>query len=335
VKSFIKKSIYKTICQFNLPQLLQNRIANNALSIITYHAIVENKLPVDDWCFLNASSFRKQVIYLKNNFNVVKLSEAIRLLANGRIERPTAVVTFDDGFQNNYDIAFPILRDAGIHATIFLSTFYVDSEYTLWFCRINRAIEKTKKKHLDWNGCVYHLNNNKAHASALIQEKLKELPHSQLIIESDNIIRMLGDNPHAAIPFGSPYRMLSIVAIRKMLQSSLIEFGAHTHTHAILSNISTEEKKKELETSVEQIEHLTGRPCYVFAYPNGGINDFDQEAIDLLNACGIKAAVSMIPGPNYKETHPMYLRRYGISSNTDLCRFNTIVHHFRWKYKRF
>ncbi len=337
MKALIKNIIYKTISQLRLPQLMHKSIAGNDLTIITYHGIIDKPLKIFDWCFLDKDSFRDQVGYLKKHFNVVQLSNAIELIINGKLKGSTAVITFDDGFQNNYDVAYPILNDAGVPATIFLTTGYVDTEDTIWYWSLNLAVNRTLKRELHWNGHYFDIENNekKNIASAKLQLELKALPNFRLIEKVKSIITQLGENPDEPFGVDSPYRMLCSGAIKEMVGSGLIEFGAHTHTHAILSKLSLKDKEKEIKKSVEMIEKIINTPCKIFAYPNGGVDDFDNETVSILESFGINAAVSLIPGPNFSDTPLMYLRRYGISGDTSIERFQTIVHHLRWKYKKF
>ncbi len=324
------------LSKLRLPEMLHRSIARNTLSIVTYHAVIASPLPLFDWCFLDVSSFRKQIMYLRTHFNVVPFSKAIELVENGKIDKPTAVITFDDGFQNNYDIAFPILREAEIPATIFLSTKFVDTDDTIWFCRLNRAFGKTRKPYLDWNGCAFYIGDpkNKADASARIQSRLKEMPHPRLLKEVRKIISELGDHPDYPIKADSPYRMLGTDPIMEMVQSGLVEFGAHTHRHTILSNLSLEDKQKELVLSIRRVKELTRKPCELFAYPNGRAEDYDSETITLLASFGIRAAATTIPGPNSTSTPLMQLRRYGIGEDIDLAKFQAMVHHFNWRFKK-
>ena len=83
--------------------------SRNQLMIFMYHAVVRSPIEVYDWCFIDEYSFRSQVKYLKKHFEVISLSEAVERLGNGKIYQPTTVITFDDGFQNNYDIVLVLL----------------------------------------------------------------------------------------------------------------------------------------------------------------------------------------------------------------------------------
>ena len=94
--------------------------------------------------------------------------------------------------------------------------------------------------------------------------------------------------------------------------SGLVEVGAHTHTHAILSRLSPREQRSEIERSLQIVGEITGRPCQGFAYPNGLASDYDGETIRLLRAAGVRFAVTAMPGANDAATPALELRRHGV-----------------------
>jgi peptidoglycan/xylan/chitin deacetylase (PgdA/CDA1 family) len=141
-------------------------------------------------------------------------------------------------------------------------------------------------------------------------------------------ILALGDDPDSSIEDGSAFRMLDKKAIGEMVASGLIEFGAHTHRHAILSQLSEEERFNEIRQSIDAVYELTGRPCKCFAYPNGREEDYNSETIKDLKACGIEIAVTAISGPNDEKTPVLELRRYGIGADLLMDQFQLTVHHF-------
>jgi peptidoglycan/xylan/chitin deacetylase (PgdA/CDA1 family) len=240
------------------------------------------------------------------------------------------VITFDDGYQNNYDVAFPILYKEKIPATIFLATGLIDTNDTVWHCRLNLALSRTQRPCIEKNGFQFDLStvDLKAKASEAIQESLKVLPPSRLMATMCDIISELDGDPDCSIEIGSPYRMLNKNPIAEMAASELIEFGAHTHNHTILSQLSDGERYNEIRQSINAVNELTGAPCRYFAYPNGRIKDYNMETIKDLEACGIQIAVTTISGPNDMMTPPMELRRYGIGADLPLAEFQLMVHHF-------
>lgn len=305
----------------------------NQLIIFLYHGVVRSPLKVYDGCFIDEPPFRSQVEYIKKHFEVLPLSEAVEKLRNRRIHQPTAAITFDDGLQNNYDVAFPILREERLPATFFLTTGLVNTDDTLWYCRLNHALSNTNKTSIEWNGSRFDLSGlgPQAEASSIIQEKLKDFPHPQLLAELHRIIHELGDDPDRPIEVGSPYRMLSYDAIKEMDASGLIEFGAHTHFHAILILLSPRERYDEITRSVTAIRELTGRPCELFAYPNGRLQDYDKDIIKILESCGVRVTVTAVKGTNDGTTPLMELRRYGIGADLSMDKSKRRVSSGTWQ----
>jgi peptidoglycan/xylan/chitin deacetylase (PgdA/CDA1 family) len=336
----MKSSIYnlgsKLIAKTKIPQLFHRLAYRDELTIIMYHGIIRSPLVVTDWCFVDENSFSTQIEYLKKHFEIISLSEAVERMRSGGIKRPTAVITFDDGYQNNFDVAFPILYEEKIPATIFLTTGLIDTNDTVWHCQLNLALSQTRRPRIERNGFRFDLStlDLKAKASAAIQNSLKELPHPQLMAAVRNIILELDGDPDCSIEVGSPYRMLNKNAIAEMVASELIEFGAHTHQHMILSRLSPEERLNEIRRSVDAIQELTGRPCKCFAYPNGRMEDYDSDSIKNLKACGIKMAVTTIAGPNNMTTPAMELRRYGVGADLPMAEFQLMAHHFISKLQK-
>ena len=336
----MKASIYKLgaelIAKTKIPQLFHRVAFRDELSIIMYHGIIRSSLLVKDWCFVDENSFSVQIEYLKKHFEIISLSEAVERMGDGGIKRPTSVITFDDGYQNNFDVAFPILYNEKIPATIFLTTGLIDTNNTVWHCQLNLALSETRRPRIERNGLKLDLStlDLKAKASAAIQESLKKLPHRQLMATMRNIILELDGDPDCSIQVGSPYRMLSKNAIAEMVASGLIEFGSHTHRHIILSRLSAEERLNEIRRSIDAILELTGRPCKCFAYPNGRMEDYDSDSIQHLKACGIDMAVTTTAGPNNRMTPAMELRRYGVGADLPMAEFQLMVHHFISKVHR-
>ena len=305
------------------PRFLHSRVYRNQLSILMYHAVIREPLQVRDWCFLDEDAFRKQISYVKQHFRVVPLSEAIQMLTTGSLDVPTLAITFDDGYQNNYDVAFPILANYDCPATIFLSTRYIDSDRTLWFCRLNLALALSAKRSLMWNGVSLDISRpaQKASASVVLRQALKTRHPFSIDELVTDICQKLEVNPDRKFESGSPYHLLRTDAIRCMMKSGLIDFGAHTHNHAILSHLSPTEQQDEISGSIKLVERLTGRPCKSFAYPNGSADDYDLSSIEILKSAGVETAVSTLSGPNTRSTPLLELRRYGVGSDLDLFKF--------------
>jgi peptidoglycan/xylan/chitin deacetylase (PgdA/CDA1 family) len=306
-----------------------SKVASYPPLILMYHAVIRTPLKLFDCCFLDAAAFEAQLDYLKARFDVVPLARIPALLSDGA-RRPTVAITFDDGFMNNYEVAFPILRRADVPATIFLCTDLINTNGILWFCRLNQALAETCLTSFEWHGIRYDLTTMDARAatSARLQPELKRGTPGQLMEDIAAISLSLGEKSARSLEAESPYRMLTQAAIREMERSQLVEFGAHTRSHAILKRLSATERKDEIEGSINAVEKLTGRPCRLFAYPNGRRRDYDQECVDQLAAAGITIAVTTIEGVNDAQTSPLELKRIGVGGDLSFENFKALVQEY-------
>lgn len=327
----IKSAAYTAASRLGLARGFHRLAAPGDVSILLYHAVVREPLELFDWCFLSERAFVRQIAYLKDHFAVIPLADAVARLREGSVRTPTAVLTFDDGFYNNFSVAFPILRAAGLPATIFVTTGLVDTGDTLWFCRLHRALVETARPSLEWRGRSFSLRglDERSAAGNAVRAMLKELPQPELLAELRGLMQRLDVDPDEPIEPGSPYRMLDHQAIEEMVGSGFVELGGHTRTHAILSRLSPGEQRAEIEHSTAAISSWTGRPCTLFAYPNGGPADYDATTVATLEACGVTTCVTTIEGPNDAATPPLELRRYGVGADMTPGEFEVTAHHLR------
>jgi peptidoglycan/xylan/chitin deacetylase (PgdA/CDA1 family) len=298
------------------------------VTVLMYHAVVSSPLAVPDWSFLDERVFRSQLEYVASRFEVVPLSQATRSLRQRGVHRPTAVITFDDGFHSVHEVALPILKRMGLPATVFLVTGMVGTDDTPWFCRLNRALAATTRRAIEWREEAFPLHDAlaRARAGAVLQSRLKGLPHPLLMHELAALVGALGDDARRPVPPTSPYRVLGPREVETMAAGGIFEFGAHTQSHAILSLLPPGEQAAEVEGSVRDVARLTGGACRLFSYPDGRAGDYDGEVKRALAGAGVEAAVTGIGGTNQPTTPRLELRRVGVGSDMGLAEFRLMVH---------
>jgi peptidoglycan/xylan/chitin deacetylase (PgdA/CDA1 family) len=260
--------------------------------VLCYHRVNDDAHPF--FPGVPVEMFRRQMETLRRNFTVLPLLELAERARRNELPRNGVAVTFDDGYRDNYTNAFPVLRDLGLPATIFLTTDAVDRNALLWHDRVFDAFHRTRKPE----------------ARPPLAEVLAGLRRSspeERDLEIDRLLETLEIEP--GVPPG--WEKLTWDQVREMASSG-ISFGAHTIDHPILTFVYEEEARRQIRESKRRIEAELGAPVTMFAYPNGSAADFDRSTQRIVEEEGFSIALTTISGANDESTNPFALRRTGM-----------------------
>jgi peptidoglycan/xylan/chitin deacetylase (PgdA/CDA1 family) len=251
-------------------------------------------------------TFAKQMEILHRFFKVLPLEELVERAAKNDIPPHAVAITFDDGYQDNYTHAYPILKHFDFPATIFLATGTLDSTPLLWHDRVFDAFRRTKARALALEAEVYPLTTLPQKHMAL-QAVLRELrmctPHAREALMQRVIIQL-----DVLETCALHAQKLQWQEIEEMARKNIV-FGAHTVTHPILTRMSLAEAVEEILASKATIERHLRVPVRLFAYPNGGYEDMNAAIKRVLKAAGFLCAVTTLWGNNTMHTDPYELRR--------------------------
>jgi peptidoglycan/xylan/chitin deacetylase (PgdA/CDA1 family) len=299
---------------------LAGRLRSDRLAILTYHGVSEDPaaLGVLSGLHVPRDSFEAQLGYLSANHPVLPLAEALSRLAEGEpLPRGAVCITFDDGYRNNYRVAFPALRRHGLPATIFLATHFVGSGQMLWHDRVARVLQSMPPGELKLDGQVWQLTSpgDRRAAFSDLTSALKSLP------EVEMLSRLAQLEDHARVgaasgPLPPDSEIMDWDEARDMKDSGLITFGSHTVTHPILSRLTPERLREELGDSRAKIEAELGVPCNLLAYPNGRPEDVTNEVVRCARECGYSHALTTELGRARPAGDPMRIPRFGVGEHT-------------------
>jgi len=335
MKQLLRKCILRVFFCLQLHRIMKF-IHRKKTVILMYHGFtdreaeegVENSLGLH----CNIGEFRSQIEYLKKEYAVISLEALVDHYRNGaKIPDNAVVITFDDGYRSNYSLAYPVLKEYGIPATVFLVTDFIDKGKLLWIDRIAGALNAAVPGRftLEINGesmsFDIHDSSSKKECYRTICSKLKTIPQESREDHIERLERSLGktyaaDNGAAALQ--APLRWNEIL---EMQRSGLVSFGSHTRSHFILTRCSAKTMEEELSLSAKIIREKTGSPCTLFCYPNGEEGDFDKRTRASLQRLGYSCGVSSVAVMNGKDRSIWELKRWGINNGTDLIEFSMIV----------
>lgn len=270
------------------------------LSILAYHRVLDwdpDSFPFDEGVIsATPEAFRQQMKFVRANFDVISFADLREFeLRGSKWPRRPLIITFDDGYRDNYTNAFPILKEFGLKATMFLASGHIGSPELFWWDRIAYCIKRTERAALrlpDFSPEPVRIGNLRERI-ALIQGVLawiKRIPEEA----KSRFIEELSCEAGVAPPHISDMHM-SWDEVREMAAGG-IEFGSHTVAHPILANVSRGRLREEIFESKRTIERELGSQIIAFAYPSGTRSRFNQEAKQMVADCGFLYAASYDEG---------------------------------------
>ena len=280
------------------------RRTERGFMVLSYHRVNDEGDPI--FRAVPSRRFADQMKVLRRYFNVLPLGELVSRAAVGDIPPKSIAITFDDGYRDNYENAFPVLKNLGLPATIFLVTGVVGSSAPIWHDRAFSILRQTEVESLHLDGTKYPLGNVEQRQVALqsILTDLRSLSPQERDRRLDRLAADLG------VPEPSYGRKLSWAEVREMAENGFT-FGAHTVTHPILTKIPLKDAVREITRSREAIENQLKQPVTLFAYPNGSPDDFNESIERAVKDAGFLCAVTTIWGANNRFSNPFALRRVG------------------------
>lgn len=315
-RDFIKRVTFPILSKVQLNRLFRFLNRRKVL-ILAYHGVTRKRYEIPPWTQIPMVSFEQQIRYLRQKYNVITLRQAIAGMANGdHLPRNPAVITFDDGYKNNLTVALPILQKYGTPATIFITAGYIGSEKILPLDEVYLMITRLKTRgpitisEIGLGPLFLRTIDERMVSHQKIISRLKRLA----TVEQKKFIKILEEfirREHGKMGFESDedFFLLSWEEIRDLLETELIEIGAHTVSHEILTNLTMEEAEKEIIESKLAIQEYLGYETKLFAYPNGTKIDYDENHVKYLRENGFICSLTTVPKLNKIGENPYQLGR--------------------------
>lgn len=277
------------------------------LSILIYHRVharPDSIFPHEP----DARSFDQRMRFVARSFNVLTLGQAVGHLAADTLPPRALVITFDDGYADNAEVALPILRRHGLTATFFVASGFIDGG-RMWNDSVIECLRATTESTLDLE--VFGLGRLPvAEASdrrAAIEQLLPRIKYLQLAQREEAIARLQAISEVTHLP---PNLMMRAEQVRELHLAGM-EIGAHTVRHPILASLTPGEAEIEIGESKRSLEAMLDAPVQVFAYPNGKPGqDYTAEHARLVEQLGFRGAVTTARGVAQTGDDLFQLPRY-------------------------
>ncbi|MEL4457172.1 polysaccharide deacetylase family protein [Lutimonas vermicola] len=234
-------------------------------------------------------NFERQIKFLKKHFNFCYPED---YFSGNSKKGINILITFDDGYKDNYDLAAPILKRFEAPSIFFLATNYIGVNDWLWHDKVRYLIQNGALKSSEAEGHLRTMN-----LKGTIDPKFK------LFVDSN-------------FPKEAPKRMMmNWEEVRKLNEMSL-RIGAHTCNHLILTELNTLKQHEEIDLSSKKIESITEKKCDYIAYPNGLYN---TDTISVLHSLNLSWGFTTESGVNMINTEKTGLKRIGMNASDNIC----------------
>lgn len=294
-------------------RVLRAARAWNGVLILNYHRVGNAEGSPFDHNLWSASAedFERQIAFLAKNFDMIGLSELDESLRATRGRR--IMITFDDGYRDNYSTAFPILKSFGVTATFFIATGFLDSPRVPWWDEIAWMVHTGSVACLvppDWlvewmPSNITFSDDTREHTQARLLSIYKSLPTELTETYLDFLADSLGTR---RCPTKLAEDMWMTWEMVREMQSKGMTFGGHTVSHPILANSTADQQDWEVGECRRRLETELGRSTDVFSYPNGKPSSFNEFTRAALRNHGYRRAFCHSGG--YCE--PSHVDQFGL-----------------------
>ena len=296
----VKKIVSPVLYYSGIIHLLK-RLQGYPGIILGYHRVLPSDSKdisfIQPGMYVTTETFEKHMAFIAQNYKIMRLMDVV----NAPSPKNACIVTFDDGWADNYIYALPIIKRYGIPATIFLTTNMVGKSEWPWPDRLSYYIQSVPESEFirSWTTIIQETGLKYQHESYRYRDRIgfkeniidfaKSLETHTLIALMENVDKIMTNQKRDLMKMRS---WLTWDEVQEMKKSD-ITFGSHSHNHHILNRIPLNQAQEEVETSRRILSDKTGSVATMFCYPNGGFND---EIVRIVSNAGYRIAVTTKPG---------------------------------------
>lgn len=309
------------------------RLLGDSSLCLVYHRVLASHQPFpanhpQSGLVVSEVEFARQMEYLSRNYCCLDLGTAVRLLRAGRLPAKAAVITFDDGYQDNLRVALPILEKYDVPATIYVCTGIIEGSAPLWWYDHERLLEERSELEFLWRDREYRWSLSSFSERATALSALNRLFKTLHPEEQGDLLSLIRATPKKDTVSYSTLESPALTwdEVRLLDRHPLITIGAHTKSHPVLSSLSYPDLVGELREGRAILQEQLGHEVAHFAYPFGSLQEAGVREFMAVKKEGFQSAVTTNPAPLLDEhaDHVHALPRVAIN-------YDDTLESFCWK----
>jgi peptidoglycan/xylan/chitin deacetylase (PgdA/CDA1 family) len=307
--------VTKAASRLRVLSLFERLGSRPALAVLVYHRILRpENWPYDrDVIEATPEQFDEQMAMLKRRHDVAGPEEMVELILEPKkLKRLRVAITFDDGYLDNYENAFPILKSHGLQASFFIPTDFVGTKLLPWWDRIAFAVRNTTRSELKLTypkAVTIPVDRNDL--ATTIRSVLRAFKREENVV-LDTFLANLEEASGITLPVEAPDRQFLSWDEAKEMQRGGMAIGSHTHSHRILGHLSPEDQRAECEDSRALLKK-NDLGADTLAYPVGNPLSFSRVTEACVQGAGYRTAFSNYGGLNLPNQMSVFdVKRIGM-----------------------
>lgn len=322
----VKEKLYR------IKNRVQKKFSSRGL-ILMYHRISEDD--IDPWSLrVTPEHFGEHLQVLQQHTQPLHLKELAQAHQESNIRDRAVAITFDDGYANNFYQAKPILEKYQVPATVFVTTDYLEQPREFWWDELEEILlqpgdlppslsltideqqhhwelgKASQYSHLEaWANRSQQAwkseSGSRLHFYYSVWQKLQPLFPNQ----RQSLLEQIKAWANRSSTFRLTHRPLTVAELPQIEAGGIIELGAHTVSHPLLSEQSIAVQQEEIKQSKRDLERLLSHPIHSFAYPFGA---YRAETVSLVKEAGFEYACSTVETTVWQKSDPWQLPRFEV-----------------------
>lgn len=298
---------------------------NASAAVLMYHSVMPDPATYADslgGIIHSESEFGAQMELLSRDYHPISLEQLVENLKRGRdLPNRSVVVTFDDGYTDNSEVAMPILNHLGISATFYVTVDCVEQRKLPWPSRLRYAFRKTTRPAWsDPRGQFWPLRDFDSRERAY----LASCDHCCQLIGKmqEDFVHGVEEQLQVAVPSDLSSLMMTYDQIRSLVRDGHI-VGSHTMTHPNMAYIKEDEAKVEFAESKQRLENELKSPIKHFSYPCPAMTPhWNKQTLAQSRSLGYESAVTTNGGVTRCGDDPLALKRIRPTKTAEGLRWN-------------
>ncbi|MGO1057754.1 polysaccharide deacetylase family protein [Planococcus sp. FY231025] len=264
-------------------------------SVVMLHRVVadEGEMLCED-LEVTAAYLENTIRYfLREGYDIISLDAVHDILSGGREpDKKFVVFTFDDGYEDNYSIAYPIFKKYNAPFTVYVTTSFPDRQARLWWYALKDLVNGRDRVGFSWDGKAHIFPSGSPDAKKDAYIKIRQLVLGTATDQQEKLFSILFSANGISMERYVEELAMSWEQVRELAQDGLATIGAHTTNHFNLRNLTPEAVEKEMLDSKERIQSLTGQDVEHFAFPFGSENEAGSREFEIAGKLGFKTSTT-------------------------------------------